>query len=75
MFFTIHSRIKNRAIVEQYVINLINELGINRLKRTIVIRFLKKLDQDAVGYCWGDKDVVEIEIDLRVQLQKQKKTF
>ena len=71
MIFTIHSRIKNRAIVEQYVINLMNELGINRLQRNIDIRFRKKLDQDAMGYCWGDRDEVEIEINRTVSWEEQ----
>ena len=56
MIFTIHSNIKNRSTVEEYVANLCKELGISRLKRTIDIRFKKNLDEDAWGYCWGDED-------------------
>tara|TARA_B100000085_G_C18466193_1_gene481107 strand:+ start:92 stop:505 length:414 start_codon:yes stop_codon:yes gene_type:complete len=71
MIFTIHSNIKNRSTVEEYVANLCKELGISRLKRTIDIRFKKNLDEDAWGYCWGDEDSVDIEINRQLSFEEQ----
>jgi|TARA_E500000178_G_scaffold342746_1_gene388426 spermidine/putrescine-binding protein len=58
----IHSNIKNKETVYKFVNNLQKELNIHRLNRFIEIRFLKKLEEEALGYCWGDHEHVEIEI-------------
>ena len=49
--------------VSQYLLNLQRALRINRMySKTIYINFKRSVDGDAIGYCSGDKSIVEIEL-------------
>lgn len=54
MYYVVESKIKNDHVVDQYVENLIKELGLNRLRNPILtVKFVNNLD--ALGYCDGEK--------------------
>ena len=53
--------------VDIYVQNIINKFELDHYDADIDIRFVKKCDGDAGGYCFGDEDEVEIEIATHVQ--------
>jgi hypothetical protein len=67
MFIMFEGRIKNRAVVEQYVDNLCKALNIHRLGRALTITFQSVLDNQAQGLCEGDKDSVDISIARKGQ--------
>lgn len=59
----ITGQIKNRAIVELFVANVLKELKIHRFtSRYIDIKFSTQVEDGAHGYCHGDNETVEIEI-------------
>lgn len=62
MDYFVNGRIKNRKLVVGYVNVLIHALKLNRLNREINIDFVTECDGKVLGYCWGDKDEVNIEI-------------
>lgn len=62
MDYFIKGRVKNYSLVLGYVYVLIDALGLNRLQRTIDIEFVTECDGKVLGYCWGDKDEVNIQI-------------
>jgi hypothetical protein len=63
MLYTIEGKVKNIAVVHEYVLRLIKELNIDRLKRELDIEFVNSLeDEDIWGYCWGDEENVYIQI-------------
>ena len=53
--------------VDIYVQNIINKFNLDVFDADIDIRFVKKCDGDAGGYCFGDEEEVEIEIATHVQ--------
>lgn len=65
MFIMFEGRIKNRAVVEQYVDNLCKALKINRLGRALTIRFRSNLEGQALGLCDGDTDYADIDISTK----------
>lgn len=58
----IEGRIRNKKLVYGYVGMLLNILKIHRLKRNLIIEFVTECDGRVLGYCWGDKDEVTIQI-------------
>ncbi len=49
--------------VSEYLLNLQRTLRINRMySKTIYLTFKRSVDGDAIGYCSGDKNEVEIEL-------------
>jgi hypothetical protein len=67
MIIMFEGRVKNQAVVEQYVDNLCKALKINRLGRVLTINFRSVLDGHAQGLCEGDKDSAEISIAKKGQ--------
>jgi hypothetical protein len=71
MYF-IEGRPRHRAIVEEYVSNLMVSLNIHRFtSRAVNIEFLKTLDGDAQGLCNGDKQVALISINKSIPFLRQ----
>ena len=58
----IEGRVKNKKLVYSWVGMLLNILKIDRLNRDLEIEFVTECDGRALGYCWGDKDEVTIQI-------------
>jgi len=58
----VEGRVKNKTLVYQYINVLLHALDIHRLKRDLNVEFVTACDGRALGYCWGDKDEVSIEI-------------
>lgn len=50
-----------------YIEAVASVLGIYEMEADLIVDFEKKLDSDAGGYCFGDKEAVEIEIATHVQ--------
>lgn len=67
MIIMFEGRVKNEAVVEQYVDNLCKALKINRLCRVLTITFQSRLDNYAQGLCEGDEDSAEISIAKKGQ--------
>ena len=67
MIIMFEGRVKNQAVVEQYVDNLCKALNIHRLGRALTINFRSVLDGHAQGLCEGDKDSAEISIAKKGQ--------
>jgi hypothetical protein len=58
----IEGRIANQPVVEEFILNLVKELGMNRLRNPwIDVQFTNK-DIGAYGLCNGDNDYAEIQI-------------
>ena len=53
-----------------YVYAVAGVLGIDEMEAELMFDFEKKLDADAGGYCFGDKESVEIQIATHVQGEK-----
>ena len=56
-----------------YIEAVASVLGMPEMEADIIVDFNKKLYSDAGGYCFGDKDSVEIEIATHVQGEKLSK--
>jgi hypothetical protein len=70
--YFIEGRPRHRAIVEEYVSNLMVSLNIHRFtSRAVNIEFLKTLDGDAQGLCNGDKQVALISINKSIPFLRQ----
>lgn len=62
----ISGQVRNKDAVEDYIHALAKELNIHRLyTKLIQVKFSNKLDHDALGLCWGDKDQVIIQISKK----------
>ena len=71
VLFTLEGKIKNKKLVEQYIIALLEELNLNKLKRELFIEFVNSVEGENIwGYCWGDKECVFIQI-LRKENEKK----
>ena len=65
-------RKRHHEEVSQYLYNLQKELKINRLRsKSIYLTFKRSCADDALGYCSGDKRVVEIEISKQYSFTDQ----
>ena len=65
---------RNRRVVEIYMFNLINALGMGRLRKpTIEVSFERGLD--ALGYCTGERTEASIEIAIRCPVDGSKISF
>ena len=53
-----------------YIYSVAGVLGIDAIEADLMFDFEKKLDADAGGYCFGDKESVEIQIATHVQGEK-----
>ena len=63
MEYYILGRHKNKLVVDHYVAMVIKALKLHRLwKRSIIIDFKTSLDDEALGLCFGVKDVAKVEI-------------
>ena len=63
MEYFILGRHKNKLVVDVYVTRIIKSLKLHRLsKRSIIIDFKTSLDDEALGLCFGVKDVAKVEI-------------
>lgn len=63
MLYTVEGKIKNSALVHKYIVLLMKELGIQRLRRELDIEFINHIEEENIwGYCWGDKESVYIQI-------------
>lgn len=58
----IEGRIRNKKLVYGYINVLLNVLKIHRLKRDLNVEFVTECDGRVLGYCWGDRDEVTIQI-------------
>ena len=65
-------RIKNKKRVEQFIHNCFNHYFDGRLKRQIDVDiiFKPKLEEEASGWCTGDRNEVLIEISNNVKNEK-----
>ncbi len=71
MYF-IEGRPRHRAIVEEYVSNLMVSLNIHRFTaRAVNIEFKKTLDGDAQGLCYGEHQVALISINKSIPFLRQ----
>ena len=72
----IPSRIREKDRVYAYVVNLCKALNVHRLRnREITIRFKRVMDDDAWGYCNGDVNDIEIEINRTISFEDQMQTL
>lgn len=63
MLYTIEGKVKHLEIVHKYVVSLLKELNIHRLRRELDIEFINEVEEENIwGYCWGDKENVYIQI-------------
>jgi hypothetical protein len=63
MEYYILGRHKNKLVVDHYVAMVIKALKLHRLtKRSIIIDFKTSLDDEALGLCFGVKDVAQVSI-------------
>lgn len=61
MLYLIEGRVKNEAVLSEYIPALIKALGLNRLRKPVIeIEFVNRLD--AYGYCEGSRDYAKITI-------------
>lgn len=58
----VDGRVKNKKFVYGYINVLLHALDIHRLKRDLIVEFVTECDGRVLGYCWGDKDEVMIQI-------------
>ena len=71
MYF-IEGRPRHRAIVEEYISNLMVALKIHRFTaRAVNVEFLSTLDDDAQGLCSGDKECALISINKSLPFLRQ----
>ena len=72
MFLEIEGRIKNKAVVYEYVDRLINKLDLGRRYASeLNIKFVTELDDGYVGLCGGGPRWAEVEITRTCNGQKQ----
>ena len=62
--------LKGKDRVALFVQNIIEHFDLDQYEADIDIRFVRKCDQDAGGYCYGDNEEVEIEVATHVQGEK-----
>ena len=63
MIFFVKGKVKNRDVVEEYVINCLKYLNLHRMtSKTVIIDFKSNLDGDAQGYCFAIDKVAEVTI-------------
>jgi predicted metallopeptidase len=63
MIFFVKGKVKNRDVVEEYVINCLRYLNLHRMtSKTVIIDFKSNLDGDAQGYCFAIDKVAEVTI-------------
>jgi len=58
----VDGKIRNKKLVYGYINVLLNVLKIHRLKRDLIVEFVTACDGRVLGFCWGDKDEVTIQI-------------
>ena len=60
----ISGRVKHKSLVEDYVLNLVKELGVDqRRKWTLTVSFKSRVEDDCMGVCIDDPDK-EIDIEI-----------
>jgi len=63
MIFFVKGKVKNRDVVEEYVINCLKYLNLHRMtSKTVIVDFKSNLDGDAQGYCFAIDKVAEVTI-------------
>jgi hypothetical protein len=73
--YAITGQIKNVAVVDTFVQNLIKELGLHRLRKPfVVIDFVTNAD-GALGFCDGDKTGAQIMIGRKCPTTGRKHGF
>lgn len=63
IFVNISGKIKNKAFIEKMSELMLSNMC-PRVRRDIMVdvSIKQSCDQHAMGYCWGEKDAIEIEI-------------
>jgi hypothetical protein len=76
MIYYIKGHVKNKAVVEQYVVNLIKHYRIHTRKSgSITIKFTKNLGGNYLGTCLGDRRDIEILINKNQSFLSQMRTL
>ena len=61
--YSVSGKYKNQEAVHIYICNIFKALKIDRLStKNVDIEFTSKLDEDALGFCIGDKSEASIQI-------------
>ena len=60
----VNGRVRHKPLVEDYVLNLVKELGIDRRRQwTLTVGFKSRVEDDCMGVCIDDPDKdIDIEI-------------
>lgn len=76
MIYYIKGQVKNKAVVEEYIINLIKHYRMHTRKSgSITVKFSKNLGGNYLGTCLGDKRDVEILISKNQSFLSQMRTL
>ena len=61
--FQIKGHIKGKSIVEQYIVSILRELNIHRLRKSfILVEFTSRLADEALGVCVGDENFAVVTV-------------
>ncbi len=76
MIYYIKGHVKNKAVVDQYVVNLIKNYRMHTRKSgSITIKFTKNLGGNYLGTCLGDRRDIEILINKNQSFLSQMRTL